>query len=92
MENFKYISENTLNDISLHDCTCKKISTEGSDLILSMEFMEVCSEHKLNPFPLAHQPGEGKIVFKNAEVKNASLMIMTYLQTKRHLQTFARKI
>lgn len=65
MEEFKYISENTLNDISLHDCTCTKISMDGADLVFSMEFMEVCSEHHLNPFPLAHQTGEGKIVFKN---------------------------
>lgn len=88
MENFKYISENTLNDISLHDCTCKKISTEGSDLILSMEFMEVCSEHKLNPFPLAHQTGDGKIVFKNAEIKKCLFDDYDLLANKKTLADF----
>ena len=88
MENFKYISENTLNDISLHDCTCKKISMESRDLVFSMDFMEVCSEHKLNPFPLAHQTGDGKIVFKNAEIKKCLFDDYDLLANKKTLADF----
>ncbi len=88
MENYKYTSENTLSDISLHDCSCKKISREDGDLIFTMEFMEVCSEHKLNPFPLAHQTGEGKIIFKNAEVKKCLFDDYDLLANKKTLADF----
>lgn len=73
MSGYKYISENTLCDISLHDCQVSKLYAKDGDLILEMEFMEIDSAHELNPFELAHQSGEGRIVFKNVKIAKCAL-------------------
>lgn len=88
MQDYKYISENTLTDVSLHDCGCEKIYMSDNDLIFKMEFMEICSEHELNPFPLAHQTAEGKIVFKNVEIKKCQLDDYDVLANKKTITDF----
>ena len=88
MQDYKYISENTLTDISLHDCGCEKIYMSDTDLVFDMEFMEICSEHELNPFPLAHQTAEGKIIFKNVEIKKCQLDDYDVLANKKTISDF----
>ena len=89
MKEYKYISENSLTEISLHDCGCEKIYINDKDMIFNMEFMEICSEHELNPFPLAHQSNEGKIIFKNVEIKKCQLDDYNVLDNNKNISDFS---
>lgn len=75
MNNFKYISENTIRYLSLHDCCCTRMYWDKSLLILEMEWMEVLASHPDNPFEKAHQSGTGRIVLKDAAIKSGELVI-----------------
>ena len=33
MDGFRYVSENTVEHLSLHDCECSAVRFEGADLI-----------------------------------------------------------
>ena len=59
---FHYISENTIQHLSLHDCCCTRMYWDGAILIFEMEWMEVLASHPDNPFDKAHQSGAGRIV------------------------------
>ena len=74
MNNFKYISENTIRHISLHDCCCTRMYWDESLLIFEMEWMEVMSSHPDNPYEKAHQSGTGRIVLKDAVIKSGELV------------------
>lgn len=66
MKEYKYTGENCLSELSLHDCVVSRLCARGLDLVLDMEFMEVC-RGPLNPYPQAHSTGRGKIVFMDVE-------------------------
>lgn len=61
MEKWKYVSENTINLLSLHDCDCTRIYYADNCLIMKMEWMEVLEAHPDNMFEEAHQSGTGII-------------------------------
>ncbi len=61
---FKFISENTIEHISFHDCHCKKLYYLDDVLIFEMEWLEVLPEHPLNPYNQAHQSGEGMVIIQ----------------------------
>ena len=46
---YKYISQNTLEYLSLHDCIIEAARIENGDLILDFEHIDVLSTHPLNP-------------------------------------------
>jgi len=48
--NWKYISENTIEYISLHDCECSHIYYQKNKLVLELVWMDVTEEHPQNPF------------------------------------------
>ncbi|MBQ8514859.1 MAG: hypothetical protein IJ496_05620 [Ruminococcus sp.] len=73
MENFKYISQNTIQHLSLHDCVCANLFYKDSSLIFEMEWMEVLSAHPDNPFDQAHQSGCGRIVLFRPIINHGSL-------------------
>ena len=73
MENFRYISENTIQHLSLHDCVCTKLFYENASLIFEMDWMEVLSTHPDNPFGQAHQSGSGRIVLSDSIADNIKL-------------------
>lgn len=61
MEQWKYVSENTTDLISLHDCDCEHIYYADNRVIMKMEWMEILESHPNNMFAEAHQSGQGII-------------------------------
>lgn len=72
MENFRYVSENTTDELSFHDCCASQISFDNGRLVLEMDWLEVLASHPLNPHPQAHQSGEARVVFEGARIVNCS--------------------
>lgn len=58
---WKYVSENTTNEISLHDCDCTHIFYKRDRIILEMKWMEILCSHPQNKYDEAHQSGAGVI-------------------------------
>ena len=73
MDNYKYISENTIQHISLHDCCCSRMYWDRANLIFEMEWMEVLASHPDNPFEKAHQSGTGAIVLYDPVIESGEL-------------------
>ncbi|MEY8747074.1 hypothetical protein AB9M62_48935 [Bacillales bacterium AN1005] len=67
MEQAAYISENTLQLISLHDCLIKEVVVSGADLILTFGHIDVLADHPLNSTGLSMCTGEAKLRFEHAE-------------------------
>lgn len=61
MEQWKYVSENTTDLVSLHDCDCEHIYYADNRVIMEMEWMEILESHPNNVFAEAHQSGQGII-------------------------------
>lgn len=61
MKKWEYVSENTADAVSLHDCDCTHIYYENNRVIMEMEWMEIMPFHPHNKFSEAHQSGEGII-------------------------------
>lgn len=74
MAQFRYVSENTIEHLSLHDCGCSVMRFDGDDLIFEMQWMEVLATHPDNPFPQAHQSGEGRIILHGAHIERGELI------------------
>ncbi len=60
---WKYRSQNTHNQLSLHDCSCGSFKVTKDKIIMEMEWMEVLATHPDNPYSKAHQSAEGIIEF-----------------------------
>ena len=50
MEQWKYVSENTTDFLSLHDCDCEHIYYTDDRVIMKMEWMEILESHPNNMF------------------------------------------
>ncbi|MDE6516387.1 MAG: hypothetical protein K2L18_00850 [Acetatifactor sp.] len=72
-QHYKYISENSLKELYLHDCDCSHLYFQDDRLIFEMEWMEVLASHPLNPYPQAHQSGPGRIELIHPEIIECSL-------------------
>lgn len=70
MDYYKFVSENTIEHLSLHDCQCSRLYYMDSTLVFEMEQMEVLSTHPDNPFDKAYQSTEGKIILNNAIIES----------------------
>lgn len=68
MGEWKYISENTTDLLSLHDCGCTHIYYKDNRVIMKMEWMEILESHPNNMFAEAHQSGEGIIELIGPEI------------------------
>ena len=73
MDGFRYVSENTIEHLSLHDCDCTAMQVDGGDLVFELEWIEVLATHPDNPFPQAHQSGRGRIVLHSAVIEQGVL-------------------
>lgn len=74
MDSYKFVSENTIEHLSLHDCQCSRLYYMDSTLVFEMEWMEVLSTHPDNPFDNAYQSTKGKIILKNPIVELGKLI------------------
>lgn len=75
MEDFIYVSQDTVDQLSLHDCECSRLWFDGESLIFDMEWMEVLSSHPDNPYDKAHQSTEGRIILTDPEIISGSLTV-----------------
>lgn len=73
--NYRYIGEDTLQYVSLHDCDCSHLYYADDCLIFEMEWMEILRTHPLNPFPQAHQSGEGRIELVEPRIVECTLAV-----------------
>ena len=74
-KDYRYISENTLQYVYLHDCGCRHMHCIDHRLIFEMEWMEILREHPLNPFPHAHQSEEGRIELFDPKIVECTLAV-----------------
>ena len=74
MDNYKYISENSVEHIYLHDCWCSGMHWDKKTLVFEMEWMEVLASHPDNPFEKAHQSGAGKIIPNAPVIESGELL------------------
>lgn len=65
---YKYILENTLHLISLHDCYIEKIFIENGNLNLYMSNIDIFYNHPLNPYEVPRCTGNAMIRFKDFEL------------------------
>ena len=70
---YKYISENSLKYVFLHDCCCSRIHFADNKLIFEMDWMEILAQHPLNPYPQAHQSGPGIIELVHPRIIECTL-------------------
>lgn len=68
LQEYKYISQDTLQYLSLHDCCCRHFYYRHRQLTFEMEWLEVLSEHPLNPYSQAHQSGKSRVEFVNPTI------------------------
>lgn len=61
MQKWKYVSENTTDAVSLHDCGCARIYYKNNRVIIEVEWMEIMDYHPQNKYSEAHQSGQGII-------------------------------
>ena len=73
MTQFRFVSRNTADHLSLHDCVCSQLTVNSAEIVFELEWMEVLASHPDNPFPQAHQSGEGRIVLHKPAVKSGEL-------------------
>ncbi len=74
MTQFRFVSRNTIEHLSLHDCVCSEMHSDGADLFFEMQWLEVLSSHPDNPFAQAHQSGEGRIVLHEPVIEQGELI------------------
>lgn len=74
MTQFKYVSRNTIEHLSLHDCVCSDMRFVGADMVFKMQWLEVLATHPDNPFAQAHQSGQGRIVLHEPVIEQGVLI------------------
>lgn len=73
MTPFRFVSQNTIDHLSLHDCVCSQLTVNSAEIVFEMQWLEVLASHPDNPFPQAHQSGKGRIVLHKPVVKSGEL-------------------
>jgi hypothetical protein len=81
----KFISENTLDFVSLHDCIIESISIEGQNLIVSFEHIDVLLKHPLNTTGKSMYTGKAYIRFIEYEIEESILYDTSEIQGKRKI-------
>ncbi len=65
---YKYISKDTLEYLSLHDCIIQSTKFEKDNLTLDFEHIDVLPSHPNNPYDVAKYTGKASLIFQNCEV------------------------
>lgn len=74
MAEYRFVSRNTIDLLSLHDCVCSDMRFVGADMVFEMQWMEVLATHPDNPFAQAHQSGQGRIVLHEPVIEQGVLI------------------
>lgn len=86
MREWKYVSENTTDAISLHDCDCSRIYYEHNRVIMEMDWMEIMDYHPQNRYSEAHQSGEGLIELTEPQIIECTYVKAGVLETISNLK------
>lgn len=78
-EKYNFLSENTTDLISFHDCCCEHFFYEDGCLVFEMEWLEVLAKHPMNPNSQAYQSGESKVVFVEPQIVECVLHENAYV-------------
>jgi hypothetical protein len=81
----KYISENTLEFVSLHDCIVEDIKMDKENLVLTFEHIDVLSEHPLNDTGKSMYTGKAQIRFTYYQILESTLYDTSNIQGKNHI-------
>ena len=81
----KFISEDTLNHISLHDCVIEEVSTAGQNLLVIFEHIDVKSDHPLNDTGKAMYTGKALFTFVDIEILDSILYDTSGIRGKRRV-------
>jgi len=80
-----FISENTLNFVSLHDCVIEEVSIENQNLIVTFEHIDVLSDHPMNNTGFSMYTGKAKVRFIDYEINESILYDTSGLKGKRQI-------
>ena len=80
--NNKFISENTLDLVSLHDCRIDSVLNEDKNLIAMLEHIDVLRDHPLNNTGKAMQTGRALIKFVGFAVQESIIYDTSMIQGK----------
>jgi hypothetical protein len=81
---YRYISENTLEDIYLHDCVIDCASISGNKFLLAFEHIEILPQHPLNFYNSAKNSDKALLIFQDYEVIQSILFDTSDIK-KRHI-------
>ncbi|HPT90131.1 MAG TPA: hypothetical protein PK033_07160 [Acetivibrio sp.] len=81
---YKFISENTLEYISLHDCVIDNVVISNTRLIFEFEHINVLPEHPLNNYTNAKYTNTAALIFENFEVIESILFDTSSIE-KKHI-------
>jgi hypothetical protein len=73
MSDFRFISTNTLDHVSLHDCIIETVNFVEKQLTFSFDHIDVLPSHPLNPFEKPKYTGKAAVVFEDAVVLESIL-------------------
>ena len=82
LENNKFISECTLDFVSLHDCIINSVLNEDKNLIMVLDHIDVLRDHPLNNTGKAMQTGKALIKFVDFAVQESIIYDTLMIQGK----------
>jgi hypothetical protein len=93
MTDFKFVSTNTLDHVSLHDCIIETVSFVEKQLMLSFDHIDVLPTHQLNPFEKPKYTGKAVILFEDAIILESILFDTSHVRHLRvvNVETDAKK-
>ncbi len=62
---YKFISKNTFENITLHDCIIDSVSLGHKEISIIFEHIDVLKTHPLNTFSEPKYTGNAKLIFKD---------------------------
>jgi hypothetical protein len=83
MSDFRFVSINTLDHVSLHDCIIKNVKFLEKQLIFSFDHIDVLPTHPLNPFEKPKYTDKAVVVFEDAIILESILFDTSNI---RHLK------
>lgn len=79
----KYISENTFEHITLHDCVIDEVIIEEDRLKLLFEHIDVLLTHPLNNFDKPQCTGKAALIFENCTVLKSFVHDVSHVNGKQ---------
>jgi hypothetical protein len=82
---YKFVSENMMEHLSLHDCVINKAYVKENDLIFEFDHLDVLPTHPLNNYLVAKCSGKAEIIFEKFALIH-SILYDTSKVSKKHIK------